>query len=229
MKGPPLWEICLRLVLAAVLGAAIGAERESGGQDAGLRTHLMLSLGAAIFGVISVGAWDSFITSRPTNVTVDVSRVASYVAAGIGFLGGGAILKSSGGVRGMTTAASLWVVAGVGLAAGLGMWVAAVVATGIALLSLVGLRPVRNVVRRASRGKDGDMTVVLRSGASPASVLRELESGATRPTELHAGPGDNGIVEVVVRYDPLERDALGEIASRMSKLDEVSEVHVSRE
>jgi len=229
VKGPALWEICVRLAVAAVLGAAIGAERESGGQDAGLRTHLMLSLGAAMFGVISVGAWSSFITSRPTNVSVDVSRVASYVAAGVGFLGGGAILKQAGGVRGMTTAASLWVVAGVGLAAGLGMWVAATAATGIALLSLVGLRPVRNAVRRASRGHENEITVVLRSGASPATVLRALGTAAITPTELHVGPRDSGSVEVVVRCDATERQALADLASKLSSLDDVVEVHVGRE
>jgi putative Mg2+ transporter-C (MgtC) family protein len=228
MKGPALWEICVRLALAAVLGAAIGAERESGGQDAGLRTHLMLALGAAVFGVISVGAWDHFITSKPTNVSIDVSRVASYVAAGVGFLGGGAILKHTGGVRGMTTAASLWVVAGVGLAAGLGMWVAALAATGIALLSLVGLRPVRNAVRRASRDRGSELTVVLRSGASPSSVLRELDAAAVTPTELHVGPRETGGVEVLMRCDPTDRAVLSDLASRMSALDDVSEVHVGR-
>ena len=129
----------------------------------------------------------------------------------------------------MTTAASLWVVAGVGLAAGLGMWVAATAATGIALLSLVGLRPVRNAVRRASRGHENEITVVLRSGASPATVLRALGTAAITPTELHVGPRDSGSVEVVVRCDATERQALADLASKLSSLDDVVEVHVGRE
>jgi putative Mg2+ transporter-C (MgtC) family protein len=127
-------ELIGRLLLAAVLGAAIGFEREVDGHEAGLRTHLMLALGAALFGLISVGAWDHFATSDQTNVRVDVTRVASYVAAGIGFIGAGAIVKHAGGVRGLTTAASLWVVAAIGLAAGVGFVIPAVTATAVSLM-----------------------------------------------------------------------------------------------
>ncbi len=106
-------EIMGRLALATVLGLAMGLEREIDGHEAGARTHALLALGAAVFGLISVGAFDDFITSGSrTNVRVDVTRVASYVAAGIGFLGAGSIMKRSDGPKGLTTAASLWVAAG---------------------------------------------------------------------------------------------------------------------
>ena len=93
-----------RLLLATLLGGLPGAERELDGQDAGLRTHLLLVLGAALFGAISVGAFGGFIAdSSETTVRVDVSRVASSVAAGIGFIGGGTILKHRGTITGITT------------------------------------------------------------------------------------------------------------------------------
>lgn len=142
-------DIALRLGAGAAFGGVIGAEREVDGHDAGFRTHVLLALGSALFGLISVGAFNSFLTGRnATDVSFDPSRVASYVAAGVGFLGGGAILKGSERVRGLTTAASLWVVAAVGLAAGLGFWVGAAVASGMATATLVLERPLRRIARR---------------------------------------------------------------------------------
>lgn len=139
-----LAETALRLGVASVFGAVIGLEREIDGHDAGVRTHMLLALGAAVFGALSVGAFESFLGPRnSTDVSYDPSRIASYVAAGIGFLGGGVIMKRDEGVKGLTTAASLWVVSAVGLAAGLGFWPAATVGSAIALVVLVAERPLR--------------------------------------------------------------------------------------
>lgn len=125
--------ITLRLSLAALLGAAIGYERERRGKDAGLRTHILVSLGSAIFIVVPV-------TSNMS--TADVSRVMQGVVAGIGFLGAGAILKQEKDqeVKGLTTAASIWVAAAVGFSAGYGREATAVASTLVALfvLSVLG-------------------------------------------------------------------------------------------
>lgn len=110
---------------------------------------MLLALGAAVFGVLSVGAFASFAAVRATtDVSMDPTRIASYVAAGVGFLGGGTILKEGDRVRGLTTAASLWTAAAVGLASGLGFWPGALIATGIAVFTLVAERPLRAVARR---------------------------------------------------------------------------------
>jgi putative Mg2+ transporter-C (MgtC) family protein len=222
------WEIIGRLLLAAALGASIGVEREIDGQDAGFRTHLILALGAALFGVISVGAWEGFIDSRNPTVSVDPSRVASYVAAGIGFLGGGAILKHAGGVKGLTTASSLWIAAAVGLAAGLGLWAAALTATVIGLLSLAALRPVSSMVRRAGRRKNDTLTVVLQRGAAISAVLQLLESRGLMPTQVRAGPGHDGRVEVVLHYDESDSALLGDLSAGVAQLDDVAEVYIGR-
>lgn len=125
--------ITLRLSLAALLGAAIGYERERRGKDAGLRTHILVSLGSAIFIVVPV-------TSNMS--TADISRVMQGVVAGIGFLGAGAILKQEKDqeVKGLTTAASIWVAAAVGFSAGYGREATAVASTLVALfvLSVLG-------------------------------------------------------------------------------------------
>jgi putative Mg2+ transporter-C (MgtC) family protein len=102
-------ETVARLALAGCLGGLLGLEREYDGQDAGFRTHLLVVVGSALFAVLSVGAFDDFLVPRAdSNVSVDVTRIAAYVAPGIGFIGGGAILKHGGKVSGITTAASLW-------------------------------------------------------------------------------------------------------------------------
>ena len=135
--------VLLRLVAAAGFGLVIGIQREVDGHAAGARTHALLALGAALFGAISVGAFGDYVAPRnATNTTLDVTRVASYVAAGIGFLGAGAIRKGDDAIHGLTTAASLWTAAAVGLAAGLGFWPGAVIATVLVLVMLLAERPV---------------------------------------------------------------------------------------
>jgi putative Mg2+ transporter-C (MgtC) family protein len=138
----------LRLLLAALLGAAVGLEREIHDHPAGMRTHLLVSLGSAGFTVLSIAAFPG-----PGS---DPARVAAQIVTGIGFLGAGAILKEGVSIHGLTTAASLWVVAAVGMAAGAGAWVTAVTITVIAIVSLWPLRLIterfvgknRNDVRR---------------------------------------------------------------------------------
>lgn len=193
-------EIVARLAVAAVLGALVGLERESAGQDAGFRTHLLLALGSALFGVVSVGAFDHFITDGPTNVQVDVTRIASYVAAGVGFIGGGAIIKYAGAVRGITTAASLWAAAAIGLAAGLGFWVGSIAATVIALIALAALRPLSDWVGRRAR-QPHTLTVVLDQPARGVDVLRVVQDELpTAIRAVHLGQGQaDGTAELAVQ------------------------------
>src|SRR3954469_9779836 len=111
----------LRLLLAMVLGGIVGLEREIEGHPAGLRTHISVALGAALFGIVSAYGFEAFQAVRAdTNYQVDVTRVASQVVGGVGSLGGGAILKEGVSVGGLPPAASLWVTAAVGLAVSLG-------------------------------------------------------------------------------------------------------------
>src|SRR5687768_10072739 len=124
-----------RLLLAAVLGAAVGIEREIHDHPAGIRTHLLVSLGSGLFTVLSIVGFPSADGSA-----TDPSRVAAQIVTGIGFLGAGAILKYGPTVRGLTTAASLWAAAGIGMAAGASRPLLAVATTIIVLVSLWPLR-----------------------------------------------------------------------------------------
>src|SRR3989442_3680496 len=113
--------ILLRLVLALVLGALVGLERESTEHPAGMRTNALVSLGSALFTIISAYGFAGLLSTL--HIQVDPTRIASYVVAGIGFLGGGSIVvgRNSDKVKGLTTAAAIWVVAAIGMACGVGL------------------------------------------------------------------------------------------------------------
>ncbi len=126
---PVQLEMVLRLLLAAVLGAIIGLQRESVGKPAGARTLGLISIGSAMFSVISTLSFQG--------AGGDPSRIAAGVVTGIGFLGAGAILHRHGGVEGLTTAATIWVTSGIGLAAGAGLYIIAPAVTAIAVIIIL--------------------------------------------------------------------------------------------
>lgn len=131
---PQQLEIVLRLLMATVLGMVVGLERLHAHKPAGLRTHMLVCIGAALFTVISIYGFGS---------GSDPSRVAAGIVTGIGFLGAGAIIHAQdGGLRGLTTASSIWAIAAIGMAAGAGMYIAAAVATLIVLVVLYVLKKV---------------------------------------------------------------------------------------
>lgn len=131
-------EAILRLLLAAALGGVIGYQRERAGKAAGLRTHMLICVGAALFTLASLYGFGG---------STDPSRVAAGIVTGIGFLGAGAILhrehQRQGIVEGLTTAASIWVIAGIGLTVGVGLYLLSVVTAGIVLVVLVLPHPIR--------------------------------------------------------------------------------------
>ena len=142
LVNTPPWnvEVLLRLVVAAALGALIGIEREHHGRSAGLRTHLLVALGSTLAMVVSLHFGRVYGGgTEGAAIRVDPARVAYGVMGGIGFLGAGAIIRYGVGVRGLTTAASLWCTAAVGLACGFGMYLVACVAAAIVLFALVVL------------------------------------------------------------------------------------------
>jgi putative Mg2+ transporter-C (MgtC) family protein len=138
----------LRLLLAFGLGFALGFEREVRGQDAGLRTHILVCLGSCLFTLASLYVAAPLGPDTPPEVRADVTRIASQVVVGIGFLGGGAILRHGTSIKGLTTAANLWLTASVGLSVGLGFNVPAAATVGLSLVTLVGLRFFERLIRR---------------------------------------------------------------------------------
>ena len=130
-------EFVFQMLLASLLGGMIGLERDIHGRAAGLRTHLLVSLGAATFTILSISVSKEMGTP---GYPADPGRIAAQIVSGIGFLGAGVILKEGANIRGLTTAASLWSVAAIGMAVGSGYYEIAVLATAVALVSLIFLK-----------------------------------------------------------------------------------------
>jgi putative Mg2+ transporter-C (MgtC) family protein len=188
-------DVVVRLLVAALLGGIIGLEREASDQSAGLRTHIAVALGAALFGVISTLGFVEF--DRPRSETVlqaDVTRVASNVVVGVGFLGAGVIFRQRNSIKNLTTAASLWAVSAIGLAAGVGDPTTAAVGTAVLLVSLVILRPLRTFVRRRWVNRTSEVTVRLEPGADPAPVLAAFESEAVDSSPVRLRKEDGCLV-----------------------------------
>jgi putative Mg2+ transporter-C (MgtC) family protein len=137
-------ELLQRLLLAAVLGGALGLEREWRNKDAGLRTNMLIAIGAALFTLMSIELSEG---------RGDPARLAAQVVTGIGFLGAGAIMRTDAGIQGLTTAATIWVNAAVGVAAGGGEYHLAVIATAVTLVTLLMLQPIEKYIdyRHAQR------------------------------------------------------------------------------
>jgi putative Mg2+ transporter-C (MgtC) family protein len=146
-------EIVSRILAAGLLGGAVGFEREFSDQPAGFRTHILVSMGAALFTMVGAYGAAEFFGGDNT-VRFDPTRVAAQIVTGIGFLGAGAIMRQGLNVRGLTTAAALWVTAAIGTAVGLGYWTGAVAAAAGTVLTLYGLKALsRSVFVRMRRGK----------------------------------------------------------------------------
>jgi putative Mg2+ transporter-C (MgtC) family protein len=215
------WEVLVRLLVAAGLGGAIGIERELREREAGFRTHLLVSMGAALFTLVSAYAWSDFSFTARGGVTFDPTRIAAQIVTGIGFLGAGAIIRQGATVRGLTTAATLWVVAGIGMASGAGFYWAAITATGLALITLWPLRVVsRRVLDRPHRRR---LVVEVRPGTAAAPVLDALEQLGIRVISFHIGDdADRPRLEAIVEVPHGARPE--DVVIRLGELDNVSTV-----
>jgi putative Mg2+ transporter-C (MgtC) family protein len=200
----------LRVAGAAALGGAIGLERELDEKAAGLRTHMLVSVGAALFTLAGAYGFSEFPAG-----TIDPSRIAAQVVTGIGFLGAGVIFRQGFTIRGLTTAASIWLVGAIGVAVGAGYWKGAVIATVAALLSL---RPLEWLKEEAlPRQGPSRLVVELVEGATSGEVLDTVEGAG----DLLAVRRDGRRLEVELR---LEHDRRTQVLDAVSALDRVEEV-----
>jgi putative Mg2+ transporter-C (MgtC) family protein len=214
------WEIAARLAVAAVLAGSLGIERELREREAGLRTHLLVGLGSALFTLVSAYGFHEFLTTGGNLVRADPTRIAAQIVSGIGFLGAGAIIRQGLSVRGLTTAATLWVVAAIGMAAGAGYYTAAVATTVIALISLWPLRIAAHRLLVRFRPEEGRLHVSLPPGGSAAPLLDGLERFGARVDSLEIEDGQNErIVVATLRLEDRARAAA--MLERISGMAEV--------
>jgi putative Mg2+ transporter-C (MgtC) family protein len=169
-----------RLSLAAALGGAIGFERELRDREAGLRTHLLVCLGSALFTIVSAYGFREFLASGDQVIRADPTRIAAQIVTGIGFLGAGAIIRQGLSVRGLTTAATLWVAAAIGIAAGAGYYSGAVLGTVVTLVALWPLRIAAYHVFDRIRPEERSIIIDLRPETSLTELLDALEREKAR-------------------------------------------------
>jgi putative Mg2+ transporter-C (MgtC) family protein len=213
-------EIVTRVVLAAALGGAIGLERELREREAGLRTHMLVAVGAALFTMVSAYAWSDWQFSNREGLVFDPTRIAAQVVTGIGFLGAGAIIRQGLSVRGLTTAATLWVVAAIGMASGVGYYEAAFVTTALVLLSLWPLRVLAYRLSARVRPEEGRLAVDLPAGASAVSVLEAIEDAGADVSALEfEEEGDRRRVDVRLRLESGQTAA--ELIDALTKAEDV--------
>lgn len=164
MTGSPEIDVIIRIILSCILGGLIGLERESLNKSAGFRTHILVCVGSALIMIVSQDMYYAYQGS----VSPDPGRIAAQVVSGIGFLGAGTIMREGVTVKGLTTAASLWVVAGVGLAVGAGFYFPALITTGVVFLTLIYL----GKVERLMSGNINTNTFIVIAEDAPEQIGR---------------------------------------------------------
>jgi putative Mg2+ transporter-C (MgtC) family protein len=216
-------EELLRVAVAAALGGAVGLERELRDREAGFRTHMLVAVGSALFTLVSAYGFRDFLVHGGSVVRADPTRIAAQIVTGIGFLGAGAIIRQGLSIRGLTTAATLWVVAAIGLAAGAGYYSAAVITTLLALFSLWPLRVAAHMVTSRWRPETSRLLAQLPAGASPGGLITEIESlgGRLQTLEIRQ-EADRRTVLLDVTLPP--RADAPSIIARLAEVEDVLEI-----
>jgi putative Mg2+ transporter-C (MgtC) family protein len=215
-------DLITRLLAAAAFGSIIGFERERLLWAAGIRTHMVVCVGACLIMIVSAFGFADSLSSK--NVVLDPSRVAAQVVSGIGFLGAGAILARGEIVRGLTTAASIWTVAAIGLAVGGGLYFAAGASTAIIIVILAGIKPLEEAYR--ARNQSCRLRIEAASGAlTPDIVKQALGIRAAQIKRFLVSPNGSG-EEVTILLSKVSSHDIKSYVEKLTELDGTSAVHV---
>jgi putative Mg2+ transporter-C (MgtC) family protein len=201
-----------RLALAAALGGAIGFEREMRDREAGFRTHMLVCIGSALFTIVSAYGFREFLTSGDQVVRADPTRIAAQIVTGIGFLGAGAIIRQGVSIRGLTTAATLWVAAAIGMASGAGYYAGAVLGTIVTLIALWPLRRLAFPVFERLRPEERSMIIELRPDTKAAQLLAALEQEHARVEYFQLVDEEDDRRTVTVTLDTPSQELLSNIS-----------------
>ena len=217
-------EMLLRLVIAAVLGSLIGFERERLLWAAGIRTHMLVCVGSCLITIVSQYGFANVLTQ--SNVVLDPSRIAAQVVSGIGFLGAGSILARGEIVKGLTTAASIWTVAAIGLAVGGGLYQAAGASTVIILLILAGIKPFEEAYR--ARNQSCQLKVEVDNGELTPELLQKalgLRAGQIKRF-LVESRNSEGSDDLVILLSKVSSQDIATFPEKLKELDGVRDVTI---
>ncbi|ERJ82771.1 Mg2+ transporter-C family protein [Peptostreptococcaceae bacterium oral taxon 113 str. W5053] len=220
--------IIFRLILAAVLGALLGTEREINNRPAGLRTHALVSLGSALIMLVSI---DGFSKLQLASIyqSSDPARLAAQVISGIGFLGAGTIIHNQRSIAGLTTAACLWVSAGIGLAVGVGYYTGAVVASLLSLIVLIALRRMEIMV---TPPKERNMEIIIRKNSNLAiqilNIVKNKEGKVIHMAEIKDLENDEHRSMIKMRYQMRKLEGVINLISTLQEHPDVIEIRHSR-
>lgn len=190
-------ELMLQVGLATVLGGAIGLERELGGKPAGLRTNILICIGSVLYTHLSIAMLSAIAGSAGGGTGTDPTRVAGQIVTGVGFIGAGTILHARGAIVGLTSAATIWVVAAIGVALGSGYYLEGIATTLVVLAVLAGLGRVEKLVERQSMRS----TITVHAHPGP-TVLEDLEAVVRRAgLEVSAVSSRQENVDLVIDFD----------------------------
>lgn len=223
-------EMAARLALAGLCGAIVGAEREWRDRTAGFRTHILVCVGSTVFMLVSQYGFGHFVENihgdlRP-NVMIDPQRTAAQIVTGIGFLGAGAIFQSRSSVKGLTTAASLWAMAAIGMAVGTGQYALALTCTAMLIFVLTGLRTVSRRLKRLHTTERASVQLALSSDQTMSTVFDSLHSWKADITHVRTSLAEDESYRRVLRMEvdlPMGAPPTA-LVTRLAEVEGVSDV-----
>lgn len=228
-------DLIIRMVLAVVLGGLIGLEREWNNHAAGFRTHILVCLGSATIMLLSEYGFSDFVNEA--NVRIDPSRLAAQVVSGIGFLGAGAILRNGSVIKGLTTAASVWLVAAIGLSVGAGFITGALVCTFLVLISLYVLNKLEKHILRHRRTHEVEIminehpgflsSVTSRFGEQGIQVINLKMMPESTPSQLVGNTGSTLVMHLVFSLRCPKQEKLLAAYEQISALDIVVSIEAT--
>lgn len=219
-------EILIRLLLAALFGALIGLERERKEWAAGMRTHMMVSVGSCLIMLVSAYGFVGILGTP--HVELDPSRVAAQVISGIGFIGAGTILyMKQGTIRGLTTASGLWTVAGIGLATGGGMYFAAAVTTVLALIILWALQPLERLYIKKYKHKS--LIIITNLNVNNSELLKDILSNDALKIQTFNLEKTEIEYTFQIKFDNVDMVKINDIINELKKDHAIKQISWSQE
>ncbi|EKE03218.1 MAG: MgtC/SapB transporter [uncultured bacterium] len=240
LGGTPLldninYDLVIRVLVSTILGFAIGIERELTNKSAGLRTHILVCLGSTVFTILSIYGFANITTPEGARIVQDPARIAAQILTGIGFIGGGAVLHHGVSVYGLTTAATLWLTASVGMAAGTGSYQVAILATILTLIILIVIRKLeRGIISRHIRKGVRIKTTII----SAAEYVSDIQDWFFKnfdkivETQVSKSTREDDFMKIIFILDVYDSDPISKAYKKIKVLKNIESLtlqHVAQE